>query len=116
MSVVQECLIVTKQLLDLVQRPIDETEREEILDEIERLLEKREDLLPKIQPPFTVEEERMGKQIMAWNRLLDGHLKKIRLQIQADMQEVKKKKTSVQKYVNPYKSLQSDGVFYDRRN
>lgn len=116
MSAVEECYEVTKQLLALVQKEVGEDEREAIIEKIESLLEKRETLLSHIHPPFTAIEEQMGKQMIEWNREIDKSLKKLQMQIQVDMQGIKKKKTSVQKYVNPYESLQPDGIYYDKRN
>ncbi|HZG74060.1 MAG TPA: hypothetical protein VEY51_21205 [Chondromyces sp.] len=95
MSAVCKCHEITKELLEAVQRT--DREREELIALIDRLLDEREDLLPAIQPPFTKEEARMGKQILVWNRLIDARLAAIRSEIQRDIQGAEKKRVSVNK-------------------
>lgn len=116
MTDVQECFQVTKELLELVKNPIKESERDEKIKQIESLLERRELLLSNIHPPFTEKEKQMGTQMVEWSRLINGLLKKLQLQIKKDIQGLKLKRTTVQKYANPYETYQPDGFFYDKKN
>ncbi|HYK74758.1 MAG TPA: hypothetical protein VEV44_16810 [Pseudoneobacillus sp.] len=115
MNPVEECYEITKLLTIVVQNALNEEEREIIIDEIDELLFKREELLPKITPPFTLEESKKGEEIIKWNYFIDNNLAKIRTKIQNKLNKANKTKESVQKYVNPYQSLQTDGSFYDKR-
>ncbi|MGG4169109.1 flagellar protein FliT [Rossellomorea vietnamensis] len=114
MSSVLLCYTITKQLKEALEQVNDEN-RETTIEEVESLLEKRQGLLSDIKPPYTQDEQALGKQMIAWNGQIDRQLAQLRLQIKRDMNGLTKKKTSVQKYSNPYESLQYDGMFYDKK-
>ncbi|WP_226676378.1 flagellar protein FliT [Rossellomorea aquimaris] len=114
MSSVLLCYAITKQLKEALEQVNDEN-RESTIEEVESLIEKRQSLLSTIKPPYSQEEQGLGKQMIAWNQQIDRQLAQLRLQIKRDMNGLTKKKTSVQKYSNPYESLQYDGMFYDKK-
>mgnify|MGYP005993668611 CR=1 FL=1 len=114
MSSVLLCYTTTKQLKEALELVNDEN-RETTIEEMEALLEKRQSLLGNIKPPYTLDEQELGKQMIAWNAQIDRQLAQLRLEIKRDMNGLTRKKTSVQKYSNPYESLQYDGMFYDKK-
>jgi flagellar protein FliT len=114
MKPINKCFVLTKNLLDISLQ--DYSEREEFIDQVEALLNEREEVLKEIQPPFSLEEIKIGLQIVQWNKVIDSFLIKAKSSIMDDIQEVKIKKNTVQKYVNPYQALQGDGVYYDKKN
>ncbi|MGD6848908.1 flagellar protein FliT [Rossellomorea aquimaris] len=114
MSSVLLCYTITKQLKQALEQATDEN-RESTIEEVESLLEKRQSVLGTINPPYTQDEQELGKQMIAWNQQIDRQLAQLRLEIKRDMNGLTKKKTSVQKYSNPYESLQYDGMFYDKK-
>jgi flagellar protein FliT len=114
MSSVLLCYTITKQLKEALEQVTDEN-RESTIEEVESLLEKRQSVLGTIKPPYTQDEQELGKQMIAWNQQIDRQLSQLRLEIKRDMNGLTKKKTSVQKYSNPYESLQYDGMFYDKK-
>jgi flagellar protein FliT len=114
MSSVLLCYTITKQLKEAFEQVTDEN-RESTIEEVESLLEKRQSVLGTIKPPYTQDEQKLGKQMIAWNHQIDRQLSQLRLEIKRDMNGLTKKKTSVQKYSNPYESLQYDGMFYDKK-
>jgi flagellar protein FliT len=114
MSSVLFCYTITKQLKEALEQ-VDDEKREVTIEEVESLLEKRQSVLGTIKPPYTQEEQELGKQMIAWNQQIDRQLAQLRLEIKRDMNGLTKKKTSVQKYSNPYESLQYDGMFYDKK-
>jgi flagellar protein FliT len=115
MTAVQRCYDLTKELLQGVQSINDEN-RDDIISQIEGLLEKRQIILEQIKPPFSKEENALGKEMAKMNRALDTKLKLISSEIKRDMNGLNKKKTSAKKYTNPYESVNFDGMFYDKRN
>lgn len=115
MGAVQQCAIITKQLYELILQPKKGQDRDGLIRKIESLLAEREQLLPAITPPFTDEEKQLGRKIVEMNKIIDKGLKKIKTGIEADILETKKKETSARKYVNPYESLVTDGVYYDKK-
>ncbi|MEK4027986.1 MULTISPECIES: flagellar protein FliT [Bacillaceae] len=114
MSAVKNCFEITEKLFQLVSRP--PADRDQMMAAIETLLERREELLADIKPPFTAEEQELGREMIKRNAVIDMRLKKVKEDIQRDMKSLTKKKDSVDKYVNPYASMQMDGVFYDKKN
>ncbi|MDP9738458.1 UNVERIFIED_ORG: flagellar protein FliT [Bacillus sp. B2I3] len=92
------------------------TERDVKIERVTKLIDRRDGLLSQIKPPFTGEEQRLGRAVLLLNQQVDHLLKLQKQEIQRDIQEMNKKKKSSNKYTNPYESLSVDGVFYDKRN
>ncbi|GLI86548.1 hypothetical protein ANABIO32_43630 [Rossellomorea marisflavi] len=113
MSAVLECHKITKRLKALLD---GEGDRESKINSIDSLLVEREQLLPSITPPYSLEEQRLGREIVLWNKQIDQKLAGLKIDIKRDMNGVSKTKTTVKKYTNPYESMQTDGMFYDKRN
>lgn len=115
MTLVKECYEITQQLFKAVQAVTTEN-RDEAIKEIEELLAKREAFLSSIKPPFSAEDKKLGQKMISMNREIDAKLKLIQNFVQRDINGLKKKKTSMNKYTNPYESVNFDGMFYDKRN
>jgi flagellar protein FliT len=114
MSSVILCHSITKQLKEAVEE-VAVGNRDSVIEKIEKLLTERQSLLGNIKPPFTEDEQVLGKQMMAWNQEIDRKLILLRTEIKRDMNGLTKKKTSAQKYTNPYENMQHDGMFYDKK-
>ncbi|MGG4264118.1 flagellar protein FliT [Peribacillus simplex] len=91
-------------------------ERDEKIERVTQLIDQRDELLSQIKPPFTGEEQQLGRATMLLNQQVDCLLNLQKLEIKRDIQEINKKKKSSNKYTNPYESLSIDGMFYDKRN
>ncbi|WP_057911991.1 flagellar protein [Peribacillus muralis] len=91
-------------------------ERQDKIESITELIERREYILVQIKPPFTDAEQQLGRRTMVLNQQIDSLLKLQKQEIQRDILEINKKKKSSNKYMNPYESLSIDGMFYDKRN
>jgi flagellar protein FliT len=115
MTAVQRCYDITNSLLQNV-RSINEQNREDVISEIEELLNKRQNILEQIKPPFSEKETKLGQEIVKMNRTLDTKLILISNEVKRDMNGLNKKKASAKKYTNPYESVNFDGMFYDKRN
>jgi flagellar protein FliT len=116
MSVVAELFHVTKELRDLVCAPVPAEKREEAIKTIERLLAQRDELLRELRPPYSKEEQRLGRQIVLWNQEIDAQLRELKRQIQRDLTMIRQKKIANNHYINPYEQpLVMDGMFYDKK-
>lgn len=116
MSSVQEIYGITERLLNLVEKPIELEQRDDIILKITSLLEEREELLENCNAPYTEVEKSLGKQIVQWNSVVMGRFEELKSQIQRDMMQLKKTKSTNSQYVNPYQGVStSDGMFYDKR-
>ncbi|MCM3443057.1 flagellar protein FliT [Metabacillus halosaccharovorans] len=107
---------LTKELFDLISKPFVKEDRDERINEITSILDKREQLLADVQPPFSQNDEKLFEQIMDWNEKINKTFLTIKRDIQMDLTQVKKSKQSQQQYVNPYANIPTkDGMFYDKR-
>lgn len=105
---------MTKRLLAVLEAA--EEDRSSQIEQVESLLDERGKVLPSIQPPFTDEERQLGAEIQLMNQEIESRLHKLSVLIKEDLREVNVKKHSMGKYSNPYESLQTDGMFLDKRN
>jgi flagellar protein FliT len=116
MSVAEECHRKTKELYDLVQsESFNDSVRDDVIERLDQLLDERQLLLDQFKPPFSDDEKKMGLEILEWNRVIESKLSSFQQAIQRDINGLSKKKSSVNKYVNPYESMQHDGMFYDKK-
>ena len=104
----------TTELLTVLQDQAI-TERDERIDKITKLLDRREESLSQIKPPFTDEELQLGRQSMLLNQQVDRLLVLQKQEIQRDIKELNQKKKTSNKYTNPYENLATDGMFYDKK-
>jgi flagellar protein FliT len=116
MSVAEECHRKTKELYDFVQgASFIDSNRDEVMERLDQLLDERQLLLDQFKPPFSDNEKKMGLEILEWNRVIESKLTSFQQMIQRDINGLSKKKSSVNKYLNPYESMQHDGMFYDKK-
>ncbi|WP_374723532.1 flagellar protein FliT [Calidifontibacillus erzurumensis] len=117
MSTVKQLYDITRLLYETVQRPQAQLEeRDRQIEEITKLLDKRDELIGQLAPPFQEEEKQLGQEIIRLNKEIDQKLKDILNMIKMDMKQLKVKKEKANKYSNPYESLAIDGMFFDKRN
>ncbi|MED1419120.1 MULTISPECIES: hypothetical protein [Bacillus] len=115
MGDMRTCFHITQQLFHHVQAKPAVADRDEWIKRLLDLLDEREQVLKSLKPPFTAEEEKLGQTIMKWNDVIQQALKGILAEIKQSIHGIHNKKQNMRKYLNPYASLQTDGVFYDRR-
>ncbi|WP_442600416.1 flagellar protein FliT [Neobacillus sp. D3-1R] len=109
---VKQAYDCTLELLQKLQSNID---RDEKIVQVEAALETREQLLQQLSAPYTDEEKQLGQQLIQLNQRLSQLLSREKMLIQKDIKDLTIKKESNTKYVNPYQSLSTDGMFYDKR-
>lgn len=112
MSAVRQFHDLTVQLIKFLE---SSASRDEKIQKTTELLEKRQQLMAEIIPPFSNEEKEIGAAAIALNKKLNDLLFKEKILIQKDLKELNRRKKSTNKYENPYNSLFIDGVFYDKR-
>ncbi|NEU30229.1 flagellar protein [bacterium LRH843] len=118
MSVMKELYLETQQLVELVMLPLsnDHDERDRFLLDLEERLAKRENLIQTArQKELSEPEKKLGVEILKLNGRLTGRMDQIRLEIQGNLTELKRKKSTGLKYEHPYDGPTADGVFFDKR-
>jgi flagellar protein FliT len=114
-SVVAELFHVTKELYELLHQPAGKEQRDETIEALQRLLDERDLLIQKLQPPYSEEEQELGMQIVSLNEEIYEKLQELKRQIQFDLKSIKQKKIANRNYMNPYQPLSLDGMFYDKK-
>jgi flagellar protein FliT len=104
----------TVKLLDLLENKPD-TDREEKIQVINELLEKREMEINRLSTPYSAQEMELGTRLVNLNKKLLLLFDREKFLIQKDIKDLHTKKESNQKYVNPYESLSTGGIFYDKQ-
>lgn len=103
---------LTVQLIQVYQ---GSGERDERISETERLLALRDEAMKNFTPPSSHAEREFLQKCKQLNDHLNSLMKQEKLNIQKDMKDLKLKKESTNKYINPYQSYNPDGMFYDRK-
>jgi flagellar protein FliT len=114
-SAVLNIYTVTKELCQLCQSAPENEARDSYIDRVEGLLTQRQSMLLQVQPPFSAEEQQLGKEIVKMNKIIDEQLEKRKEEVSKDIRHLKQKEQQANKYVNPYENLSFDGTFYDKR-
>lgn len=106
----------TVALIDLLESK-QAMNRDEKIATIERLIEERNQVIGGITAPYSSEDITLGIETVQLNEKVAQLLTREKVLIQNDMRKLNHKKTSTNKYVNPYANMTTvDGIFYDKRN
>ncbi len=113
---VREVWQLTRELLEATALPWPAEEREARLVQVDELLRRREEWLRELRPPYSEEEQQLGREIVAWNREIEARLRQVRDEIGSDLRITEAKRQANARYVHPYEQpLSFDGMFYDKR-
>lgn len=116
MNPIKQFYEATVDLIELLEQASEEN-RDERIEKIEELLDKRDRSLQSIQPPFSQGEEMLVKKALALNEKVMELFQREKTAIEKDINQLKKRRKTNQKYVNPYASLRSvEGAYYDKKN
>lgn len=115
MNVVAELLQATKTLVACLRQPVEKDGRDAVIEQIEQLLEKREQLLQHLPNVLTDEEKQTGKELLMLDREANELLHQLKQQIQQDLKQMKQTKEAAHRYHDLYEPLSIDGMFYDKR-
>ena len=105
----------TEKLLTFLKTESSPQERDQRIESIQMALSKRQKLIEQMKPPYSEEEEKIGKHCIGLEKEIQGLLQAEKEWIQKDIASFSRRKQMREKYVNPYKSLNFDGMFYDKR-
>jgi len=96
MEALKQCYAITNELVELLKG-----EAEVDTEKVNQLLDQRQACLSLLTSPTTETEKKIGQALLQQDKELVALLQK--------------EKQSIQKELNPYQSLQTDGMFYDKR-
>ncbi|WP_157118651.1 hypothetical protein [Sporosarcina sp. P37] len=103
------------QLISLTKET-DEEKREDVIQQIERILDERNLLQSQIAKPFTAEEDEFGKELIRLEKDVQSGLESYRNSIRSNITQAQAKKENMNNYVNPYGKMTQDGAYFDSRH
>lgn len=107
---------VTRKIEKILDQSITTQNREEIIQEITRLIEERGQMMEKLAPPFTEQEKLHGKKVVALNEQIEKDMKSLFETLKQDIRQVNKQKETNRSYLNPYGNIKStDGMYLDSK-
>lgn len=117
MSKLEEMIVHTKQLHQLFIDKHQVTDREQVIQDIHVLLDRRAEILPYIGKPMTEVEKKQAAELTQLNEHVKHQMDEFFQQLKKEIQTNKLQKKSNRSYTNPYKHVQVvDGMFVDQKN
>lgn len=107
---------ITEEMMELVNQDITAKDRESVIEKLNELLLRREKMIHSISEPYSLEEKQLGERLIPLNESVHKKMKRIFTNLKEEMQQMQKKKSTNQRYVNPYRNVQvMDGMYMDRK-
>lgn len=107
---------LTLQIKQLFEQNVDSNNREDVIEQLNELLEKRGEYMKQLTPPYTEEENKLGQQLIPMNEQIEKQIQKVFHELKLEMKQFKKQKKTNHSYANPYKQVQvNDGMFLDKK-
>lgn len=107
---------ITESMQQLLIQDIDSQNREEVIGIFQEKMEERGQLLEAIAPPYTEDEEKLGRKVVQMNQGIEQKMRYLFFALKNEMKQVQQQKKSTTSYSNPYKNVQSmDGMFLDQK-
>ncbi|MBU9722276.1 MULTISPECIES: flagellar protein [Bacillaceae] len=117
MKILKAVHTLTKGLYDHLQKPMpkDEDDRDAYIETMNDMLEKREQLIPHVSRPQNEDEEKLGQDIVAMNKVVNQKIAAAQGLIRMDITKLQQRKETGKKYESPYEGPTADGVFFDSK-
>lgn len=106
---------ITEEIFNILQKDLSEDEdRTEKINYVNTLLEKRQEYIQKLNPPYSDKQLQLGKQIMKMELEIKKDMHQIYKELRTKIIKMKEQKDSNRTYINPYKNMGTvDGMYVD---
>ncbi|WP_017756421.1 flagellar protein FliT [Calidifontibacillus oryziterrae] len=109
-------LNLNKQFLDFLNKDFPTENRDSYIEEINKFLEEREELIIKLKETDPAFDRAEMSQIIQSNKEIDKRLNQCLQLIKNDLKRINQRKKKNIQYSNPYESSSNlDGTFLDKR-
>ncbi|MFA1821350.1 flagellar protein FliT [Virgibacillus oceani] len=116
MNRVQTVYEISEALQELLNKEVTDKNRAEIIEETNVLVDKRENYINALQPPYTNEEMEIGKKLISLNAEIHTKMQQLYAELKLELKNVRKQKKSNRSYINPYANVRNtDGMFMDSK-
>lgn len=115
---IRQSLVEWKRATDMLLATLtmkEEEKRDEVIEQVEKLLDVREALQKEIEGPFTKEEEAFAKELLVTEQQFQQKISEYFKNIRNDISIAQSKKTNMKNYMDPYRNLAQDGAYYDTK-
>ncbi|MCA1011241.1 flagellar protein FliT [Halobacillus halophilus] len=116
MTVWEQFYELTQQLEEKVHQTVTEKNRAEMVAYVEGILAERSALLLKLPQPESEAEREMIAEVLHKDVKINQKLEFLFNGLKRDMRNMKKQKSSKQRYANPYQNVSNyDGMYLDHK-
>lgn len=107
---------ITKQMDALLDQSITQENREQIIHDLNKLIEERDQYLKLLSAPYSKTEEKIGHKVIQLNQTVEKRMQTLFQQLKKEMQQIKQQKKSNRSYMNPFEHTHSaDAMFLDQK-
>src|SRR5699024_6890568 len=104
---------ITKQLEEVLNQ-ISNVYRTELIQQVNELIEQREEMIQRVIKPYSFEEIKIGRHIIHINNVIKEKMDLLYQNVKEDEKQVKKRKTQNHSYLKPYGDLKTPhGMYMD---
>lgn len=114
MNPIKQFYMNTSELVQYLEEK-QEPDRDQRIEKIQHLLNERDEALKKVKAPLSAGEKMLVQEAQKLNEKLVKLLEEEKMSIKEDWDLLKKQQQTRQKYINPYQSLATDGVYFDKK-
>lgn len=115
MATVTDLLEKTKQLHDLLAGEEFKDHRTNAIEELNHLLNDRQEIIDSLPAAFSDDDKILGKKINELNLFVQDRIEFYMKAIKNDLTLTRKKRQMTEKYIKPYQNISRDGMFLDKR-
>ncbi|WP_010676893.1 hypothetical protein [Bacillus timonensis] len=112
---IEHLYTLTEELLLHLETQPDKDDRDEYIERIMELVEKRDGVLTKINTQSHSIDKQIGEKIVGMDKVIKQKLTVLFTTIKQDISTLNKTKEPQKKYRNPYESYNIDGRYFDKR-
>ena len=117
MGYVQTLFQITSEMIEELNKfEKNEQDRPTTIEHMTTLIERRDEVIKQIKPPYSDDEMKLGQQVITLNEEIQKKMQDLYTSVKEDMNKVKKQKQSRRSYINPYGNLKTtDGMYVDHK-
>lgn len=115
MTIYNELLHITKELYNNVNKNVSEN-RDETIETIHSLLDKRQKLLQQLPVEASAEDKDTIIEILQYDKKLSMMISNSMVDIKKDILKIKDGEKTNSRYNNPYGDISIDGMFLDKKS
>ncbi|WP_068673068.1 flagellar protein FliT [Oceanobacillus sp. Castelsardo] len=116
MNRLQSVFDITVKMKNILDENISSNDREARIEQLNNLLLQREPLLEQLTPPFSEEEDQLGKKLVRLNQEVQYLMDQLFSTLKIEMKQMNRQKKSNKNYTNPYHNVQvMDGMYLDKK-